>query len=195
MTPLPLEHLIQERKEKAIVSLSDSYAKAKLPLEEYERLAEYISKTESERELIVVEKIVAEYGDANSVKSDSVRHYDDDVVVGAHTGSKLTVLSSRTFSGAVKSGTSYVSLLGDGNIRIRRADLKTQKTILNIVAILGSSVISVEPGINVKNSVTPFLGSAEINRKVTKEAQDGWPELIIQGAAILGDIDVKLLKE
>ena len=67
MTPLPLEHLIQERKEKAIVSLSDSYAKAKLPLEEYERLAEYISKTESERELIGVEKIVAEYETAQKL--------------------------------------------------------------------------------------------------------------------------------
>jgi hypothetical protein len=57
-----LKEIIEERKEKAIENLSDSFAKNKLPLEEYERLVEYIQKIESERELIVVEKMVAEYG-------------------------------------------------------------------------------------------------------------------------------------
>jgi len=202
MTPLPLEHLIQERKEKVIVSLSDSFAKNKLPLEEYERLAEYISKTESERELIVVEKIVAEYGDANGTKSDGTKSdsprtsgIPDDDAAGIRAGGTLNILSSRTYQGAVKSGAIYASILGDGNIRIQRADLKAEKTVLNIVSILGSNVISVEPGIKVKNNAMALLGSAEINRKVTKEEQDGWPELIIQGATILGSIEVKLLKE
>ena len=57
-----LKEIVEERKEKAIENLSDSFAKNRLPLEEYERLVEYINKIESERELIVVEKIVAEYG-------------------------------------------------------------------------------------------------------------------------------------
>jgi hypothetical protein len=194
MTPLPLEHLIQERKEKVIVSLSDSFAKNKLPLEEYERLAEYISKTESERELIVVEKIVAEYSDANSTKANGTKS-DGMKSDSSSTSGTLNILSSRTYHGAVKSGAIYASILGDGNIRIQKADLKAEKTVLNIVSILGSNVISVEPGIKVKNNAMALLGSAEINRKVTKEEQDGWPELIIQGATILGSIEVKLLKE
>jgi hypothetical protein len=57
-----LKEIVEERKEKAIDSLSSSFAKNKLPLEEYERLVEYINKIESERELVVVEKMVAEYG-------------------------------------------------------------------------------------------------------------------------------------
>ena len=193
--PLPLGQLIQERKEQAIESLSDSYAKSKLPLEEYERLVEYINKTESERELIVVEKIVAECA---AVRAPGDTHDTNAVMenaTGEHiSGSVLTVLSSRTFSGAVKSGTNFVSILGDGNIIIQKADLKAQETVLNIVSILGNTTISVEPGINVKHNVIPFLGNAEISKKVHKQAEAGGLELIIWGSAILGNVEVNLIK-
>ena len=56
---LSLSEIIEERKGKTIENLSASYAKNRLPLEEYERLVEYINKIESERELVVVEKFVS----------------------------------------------------------------------------------------------------------------------------------------
>ncbi|MCL2601995.1 MAG: cell wall-active antibiotics response protein [Treponema sp.] len=200
MNPLPLAHLIQERKEKAVESLSDSFAKSKLPLEEYERLVEYINKTESERELIVVEKIVVEYSATGSVQfgdnaSDSKNTMSESPISESAAARIVTVLSSRTFSGAVKSGTTFVSILGDGNITIQKTDLKPQKTVLNVVSILGNTTIFVEPGINVKNNVVPFLGNAEMSKKVNKQAETGAPELIICGSAILGNVEVVLLKE
>jgi len=193
-----LREIVEERKEKAIENLSDSFAKNKLPLEEYERLVEYIQKIESERELIVVEKMVAEYGGGESPKKSTYEEDDDDDVDNyqrpEHQGSSLTILSSRTISGPVESGMQFVSILGSEHIKIRKKDLSKRKTVLNVVSILGESVISVESGIRVSNRAVPVLGGAWTDRKVERNAENGEPELVISGAALLGNITVKLLK-
>lgn len=192
-----LKEIIEERKGKAIEDLSDSYAKNRMPLEEYERLVEYIHKIESERELVVVERIVAEHGSGSEPPEES--SYDDDEI-DSHANyeggqnNNLVLLSSRTFSGPIKSGAQYVSLLGNGNIKIRRADLEKRKTVLNVVSILGENVIYVESGIKVSLNAVPILGNCSINQKVNEQTRSGEPELVISGAALLGDITVKLLK-
>jgi hypothetical protein len=195
-----LKEIVEERKEKAIENLSDSFAKNQLPLEEYERLVEYIQKIESERELIVVEKMVAEYGGSESPKNSNYGGNElpdevDDYHTPEHQGSSLTILSSRTISGPVESGMQFVSILGSEHIKIRKADLSRRKTVLNVVSILGESVISVESGIRVSNQAVPILGGAWTDRKVERNAENGDPELVISGAALLGNITVKLLKE
>jgi hypothetical protein len=197
-----LKEIIEERKEKAIDKLSDSYARNRLPLEEYERLVEYINKIESERELVVVEKIVAEYDSSGAKPAyEDDDEDEDDTVYNPHygdrgiSGSNLTVLSTRTFQGPIKSGTQFMSLLGSGQIKIRKADLSKRRTSLNIVAILGDFSVFVEPGINVINNAVPVLGTADVNHKVAKMAAPGEPELVISGTALLGTISVKLLKE
>jgi len=192
-----LREIVEERKEKAIQNLSDSFAKNKLPLEEYERLVEYIQKIESERELIVVEKMVAEYGGSETPKKPVYDDEDDEVdnfPRQTHQGSSLTVLSSRTISGPVESGMQFVSILGSEHIKIRKEDLSRRKTVLNVVSILGESVISVESGIRVSNRAIPVLGGSWTDRKVEKNAENGEPEIVIEGAALLGNITVKLLK-
>ena len=201
MKPLALKEIVEERKERAIETLSDSYAKDGLPLEEYERLVEYINKIESERELVVVEKIVAEYA-AVDTSQKPAKHYDedDDELDYHHQGNfnlmnNLNVMSSRVFFGPLKSGSQFVSILGSGEIKIRKSDLAKRQTILNAVSILGSNTIFVESGIRVINKVIPVLGSADVNRKVTKQAREGEPELVISGVALLGNISVKLLKD
>jgi hypothetical protein len=192
-----LKEIVDERKEKAIENLSDSFAKNKLPLEEYERLVEYIQKIESERELIVVEKMVAEYGGSEAPGKSVYEDEDDEVDSysgNTRQGSSLTILSSRTISGPVESGMQFVSILGSQNIKIRKADLSRRKTVLNVVSILGETVISVESGIRVVNKAVPVLGGAWTDRKVDKNAEAGEPELVISGAALLGNITVNLLK-
>jgi hypothetical protein len=196
-----LREIIEERKGKAIEDLSASFAKNRLPLAEYERLAEYINKIESERELVVVERIVAEYAgdDARDTASNkSVNYQDDDepdyYPNHAHSSSNLTVLSSRTFSGPIQSGAQYVSILGSEHIKIRKADLDKHRTVLNVVSILGESVIFVESGIRVINRAIPILGGAWVDQKISKQSQKGDPELVISGAALLGNITVNTLK-
>jgi len=192
-----LKEIVEERKEKAIENLSDSFAKNKLPLEEYERLVEYIQKIESERELVVVEKMVAEYGGSEMPKENVYEDDDDDEVDNSprytNQNSRLAILSSRTISGPVESGTQFVSLLGSEYIKIRKADLNRRKTVLNVVSILGECVIAVESGIKVSNRAIPILGSAWTDSKVERSAKTGDPELVIEGAALLGNITVRLL--
>jgi len=193
-----LKEIIEERKEKAIHSLSDSYAKNRLPLEEYERLVEYINKIESERELVVVEKIVAEHGRGEKPVYDDDEDGDDDEEKNSRfslSSSNVAVLSSRVFSGPLKSGTEVVSILGSGHIQIRRADLDKKKTVLKVVSVLGDIVVSVESGIRVKNKVLPILADSSISNKIGKMTEESDPELVISGVAVLGDIKVKLIKE
>jgi hypothetical protein len=64
-----------------------------------------------------------------------------------------------------------------------------------VVSILGECVISVESGIRVSNQAIPILGGAWTDRKVERNAENGELELVISGAALLGNITVKLLKE
>jgi hypothetical protein len=195
-----LREIIEERKGKAIEKLSDCYAKSRLPLEEYERLVEYINKIESERELVVVEKIVTEY-DGNGSKPagpDDDEDEDDQVYYGGISGSSisnLSVLSSRTYQGPVKSGAQFLSLLGSGQIKIRKADLSKRRTTIHIVTILGDNSIYVEPGINVINRAIPILGNSDVHHKVAKMAGAGEPELVITGTVLLGTISVKPLKD
>ena len=195
-----LKEIVDERKEKAIENLSDSFAKNKLPLEEYERLVEYINKIESERELVVVEKIVAEYGGSETPGEVRDNDYDDDDEVDNYRSSisshnNLTILSSRVINGPLRSGSQFISLLGSTEIKVRKEDLTKRRTKLDMVSILGECVIFVESGIKVVNKTIPILGGSWTDNKVNKQARDGAPELVISGAALLGNVTVKLLKE
>jgi hypothetical protein len=197
-----LKEIIEERKEKAIESLSDSYAKNRLPLEEYERLVEYISKIESERELVVVEKIVAEHSADYERSKTPVYEYEDeddddepDYSRHHHPANNVSIFSSRTFSGRLKPGSDLVTILGSASVKVRKADLAKRQTVFNVTTILGDSVIYVESGIQVKNKIIPILGDASVNNKVDKQAQPGGPELVITGLTLLGSLSVKLIKD
>ena len=191
-----LKEIIEERKGKAIESLSDSFAKNRLPLEEYERLVDYINKIESERELVLVEKLVAEHGGSETPAYDEDDDEDEpENFRVSRSSSNVAILSSRNFAGPLKSGTEIVSILGSGHIKIRRADLSKKKTVLNVVSILGENVVSVESGIKVTNKVLPILADSSVSSKINKQAQQGDPELVIKGIALLGEFSVKLIKE
>ena len=208
-----LKEIIDERREKAVETLSSVYAKNRLPLEEYERLVEYINKIESERELVVVEKIVAEYSNENdnggysekaakpekSVKRDeSPDNYPRNNYRSrayANPFNNLALFSSRQTEGSIRTGSQFVSILGSQHIKLTKADLAQKQTFLEIVSLLGEVVIFVEPGIRVINKAVPVLGGAWTNNKVNRQAQSSGPELFISGAAILGNISIKVLKE
>lgn len=205
-----LREIIEKRKEKAVEILSSSYAKNNMPLEEYERLVEYINKIESERELSVVEKIVDQYS-AEETKSGKTDRYDDDdseygpaeddgpndysrYQYGGIPGG-VAILSNRTVSGPLKSRSQYVSFLGSQQIKIRKSDLSKRRSTLEIVSILGETTIFVEPGIQVNNKAIPILGDARVDRKFFKQYRGDGPEINVTGFALLGSINVKPLNE
>ena len=194
-----LREIIEERKAIAVDTISVNYAKNRLPLEEYERLVEYINKIESERELAIVEKIVAEYDEKpRTVYRDAEQDdYDDETENDDNSDipGKLSILSSRTYSGPVRSGTQLISILGDGVIKIRKADLRKKRTVINVLTILGDVRIQVEPGIHVTNKSLAILADSKIDNKIFRQSTDKYPEIVIKGTILLGDLSVKLLKD
>ncbi|MCL2092942.1 MAG: hypothetical protein FWH12_01995 [Treponema sp.] len=202
-----LKEIVEERKEKAITDLSDGYARNRLPLEEYERLVEYINKIESERELVVVERIVAEHcadpgAEPSMAKPAPEEEDDDEEDYSRHQGYgsgiiNHSVLSARVYSGPVQTGSQFINILGSSHIMIRKKDLSKRRTRLQVMNILGETSISIESGIRIINKAIPVLGNSSINQRAKKQAgsEEGIPELEISGVVILGDLSVKLLKE
>ena len=107
----------------------------------------------------------------------------------------LVFLSSRTFSGSIKPNSQFVSILGSQHIKIRKADLSKKRTDLEIVTLLGETVIYVEPGIQVNNKTIPILGGSWTDKKIFKQSRDDEPEINISGVALLGNITVKPLRD
>ena len=196
-----LKEIIEERKNRAVETLSVSYAKNRLPLEEYERLVEYINKIESERELVIVEKIVAEY-EEKPAYHEQKKETDNTHSSNNYQNSdvNLAIFSTRNFTGPVKTGMQFISILGSQQIKLRKKDLTGSKTYLEIVTILGDTTIYVESGIRAVNRSVPVLANSDVSQKVTRQAEitgnpDEDRELIITGVALLGNISIKLLKE
>jgi hypothetical protein len=202
---LALKEIIEERKGRAVETLSASYAKNKLPLEEYERLVEYIHKIESERELVIIEKIAAEYNGLATASEHNVddepTSYDDEDVpdyshnLYHHLNNNMALFSARTISGPVKNRAQYLSIFGSQQIKIQKADLRKGRTFLDVVSLSGDNTILVEDGIQVINKAIPIFGNSDVSRKVNNQVQNGNRELIINGTAMFGNISIKLLKE
>jgi hypothetical protein len=205
---------IEERKTRAIEVLSIQFSKDALPVEEYERLVEYIHRVESERELVIVEKIIDETAryagteaDLDPEDSRGGRRGDDVFrstafrVGGYRSPGEVSIrpaiLSSRETAGdALRQEHSlFLSLLGTNVIDIQEGDLPPGQTVLDTVAILGETKILVPPGLTVSMRAVPIMGEARAGRGIEAQRLPGAPELVITGCALLGSIVVKVRKE
>jgi hypothetical protein len=185
----PLAVLIEERKNRAIETLSVQFSQNKLPMEEYERLVEYIHRAESERELTIIEKLVEE----------TARYTGGSYASAGQGNTKFhfTILSSRNTPGDIlrQNDCSFVNILGSNVVDIQEGDLPPGRTEMDVVAILGETKIFVPPGVAVTMQAVPIMGEAKIGRDVETQRSPGMPELVISGCSLLGSISVKLRKE
>jgi hypothetical protein len=191
---LTREIRLEERKNKVIEELSVQFSQNELPMEEYERLVEYINKAETERELAIIEKISRE----NSIYSGGTNNHQEERPSGPRNTvtdedkTSLALLSTRHLSGDFFTGKSHsiITVLGDQRIEIADGDLPNGRTELSVVSLLGDTKISVPPNVRVKVNVLPILGEANVARNDVPYSGYG-PELIISGVAILSSIKVK----
>ncbi|MDR1867984.1 MAG: cell wall-active antibiotics response protein [Treponema sp.] len=183
------EDTIEKRKNKAIELLSEQYAQNGLSVEEYERLVEYIYKSESPKELSLIESLVNE----------QVRQHPLSSAQPQQTSSKrstITILASRETTG-IKLHTlqSIITVLGDHTTTISDGDLPPGPTYLDITNILANNTVWVDPGITVRIEAMPILGNVSIDRNVEQRVRVGSPELIVTGITVLGNIVVKVKKK
>ena len=187
-----VKETIEERKKKAMDSLTDSLDQKKLSSEEFDMLEEYISNIENDREMMVAENMVTDYSKAEPEGSDSSNGKGKDKQQDSQNISRA-VFSSRTSSGPLKSESQFVSICGSTEIKVRKEDLCGQQTNLKVVSFLGGNTIFVEKGIRVVNRVAVILGAYSDDNKINEHAKDSDPQLIISGSAFLGKVAVKLL--
>jgi hypothetical protein len=192
---LTKEIRLEERKNKVIEELSVQFSQNELPMEEYERLVEYINKAETERELAIIEKISRE----NSIYSGGTNNTQDERAsrprenTDAHDDkTSVSLLATRHLSGDFFTGKSHslYSVLGEQVIEIEDGDLPNGRTEISVFSILGDTKISVPPNVRVKINAVPILGEAKVARNESGFSGYG-PELVINGMVVLSSIKVK----
>ncbi|MDR2418735.1 MAG: cell wall-active antibiotics response protein [Treponema sp.] len=190
----PRDAQIEERKNQAIEALSEQFSQNALPLEEYERLVEYINRVESERELVIVNKIVSETAlYAGNLTSDAAPA--SATPVSADAGKPkldLALFSNRGISGEMllTRRRLFIALFGNIIITIRDGDLPVGRTVLHVNAVFGNVTINVPPSLVVSMEATAYLGNAMSHSH--GQRLPGSPELVITGGAYLGNIEVKV---
>lgn len=180
---------MEEKKEKITEELSRQYSLNKISLEEYERLIEYTHKIETEKELIILEKITNENNVTNVYKS-----IEKEEINNAHIKNEYTILSSRKTFGSILNEINgkIINILGDNHIIINDDDLIKDETFMDIVVVLGEIVIHIPKNVTVINKAVPILGGIFGDEENRNNNQG--KKLTITGKIILGNITIKQMK-
>jgi hypothetical protein len=172
-----------EEKDKVTKELSDQYSQNIINMDEYERLLEYINKTETKKELTIIEKIIHE----NTVKN-------NEIIIEKSNEKNLSMFSWRTSN--VKSlngnGGKYISLFGANQLIVE--NLPKGRTILKINSIFGLIEIIVSKNIKIINKTVPIFSGIFQSQPTDEKADDDSPELYITGKAIFGNITIKRIE-
>ena len=158
--------------------LSLKYSLGEILLDEYERIAEFMNKIKTDRELIILGNIINENGSAE-IKNKPVKDL-------------YTVLSYRKTPGSIINETDgkIITILGENHIIIHEDDLTKEENVINIKVILGETFIHIpENTIIINEAITKMGGEIIIKDKYIKKNKNKF--LIIRGEAILGYITVK----
>jgi hypothetical protein len=177
---------MEDRKEKITEELSRQYSLNKISLDEYERLIEYANKIESEKELMILEKIASESNITTAYKDTGREKLNNGVVRNDYT-----ILASRKTPGSMINEVNgkFISILGDTHIIVRDDDLIGDESFVDVLVVLGEIVIHVPENITVINKAVPVLGGVFEDGKNRQNNQD--KKLTITGKIILGNITIK----
>jgi hypothetical protein len=181
---------MEDRKEKITERLSRQYSLNKISLEEYERLIEYAHKIETEKELMILEKIANE-----SDVTTAYKNTGKEKLHNAGARNDYTILSSRKTSGSALNEINgkIISILGDNHIMINDDDLIEDETFIDVLVALGEIVIHIPENITVINRAVPVLGGVFGDGENKHNNQN--KKLIIRGKIVLGNLTIKQEKQ
>jgi hypothetical protein len=184
-----MNELSETRKEKLVEELSTQYSLGKISLEEYERLIDYSNKIETDRELIIFEKIIQENSAPESYNDDT--EYAHNPKTGKDD---ITVLSSRRTPGSVASSITgrIITILGDHHLCFDEGDLRKNETVLDILVVLGEIVVHVPEDVTVIVNAIPIISGVFGNMRKRKGARGSGKKLIINGHIVMGNVTVKV---
>jgi hypothetical protein len=185
--------------ERLTKDLAELYAQNTIRVAEYERILEYINKIETEKEAVIIEKIIHEHGsrDVPAVQSapeTAVPHPGEHNLTPIRQDKpRLAVFSWR--SSAIEpvdgDGGAFTSLFGANRIIVDK--LPAGRTTLHIHSVFGLTEIVVSKGIRITNRALPFFGGIFMPLSPAEpdnEQGADMPELCISGTAVFGNITI-----
>jgi len=184
----------EERKNRLADMLSTQYSHNNITLEEYERLVKYSQNVETDKELLILEKLIEGHETVEVKKEDKIfpgsrPETRNDYPADSCQQNYFNLLSSRKTTGPITGG-NIMNVLGEHKIIITEDDLINDNTTINIMSLLGSVIIQVSDNINVDIRVIPILGEASAPDKIRNK--NFRKSLVITGNVILGDVKVKI---
>jgi hypothetical protein len=133
-------HNLDEEKNRLIQELSEQYSQNIINLGEYERVLDYLNKTETRKEINIIEKIINENMTENNELSILK---NNEVIIPKSNKKHLSMFSWRATN--VKSingyGGKFISIFGANKIIVD--NLPKGRTILNVNSIFGLTEIIV----------------------------------------------------
>jgi len=201
MSPANTGSELENRKNSAIDTLTDRFARNDIPMDEYERLVADVNRAQDFRELAVIEDIVSgaagpapQSAPYRAAASPAGRVDPDSPFIGEeNVQSSYAVLSERRLTGEWlrKPNAAVLSFLGSHVVDMRGMELPPGPTTLEAFALLGSVEIVVPQELAVRMEAVPVAGEVRIGKAVETRERAGEPVLVITGNAILGSIEVK----
>ena len=184
----------EERKNKLVDRLSTQFSHNNISIEEYERLVKYSQNIETEKELLILEKLI-EGHETTEIKKDEKIFADsqpgirNSYQIDSSPQNYFNLLSSRKTTGTLAGG-NIMNVLGEYKIIITEDDLINANTTINIMSLLGSVVLHVPENINVDIRVVPVLGDVSAPDNIRN--RNSRKSLVITGNVVLGDLKVKI---
>jgi predicted membrane protein len=173
--------IIDDEKKKIMEKLSIQFSLNKIPLDEYEKLVEYINKIQTDSEIKIFEKTLYAYeNDLVEIENNPIKNY-------------YTILSHRKTPGSIinEADGKIITILGENHIIIDEEHLIKEANTINIKIILGEMVIHVPENVIIINeAISKAGGEIRIKDKYTKKKKDKF--LIIRGDVILGYLTIKI---
>jgi predicted membrane protein len=184
----------EERKNKLVDRLSTQYSHNNISMEEYERIIKYSQNIETEKELLILEKLIeghetTEVKKEEKIFPDSQPGSRSNYQIDSSPQNHFNLLSSRKTTGPLTGG-NIMNVLGEHKIIITEDDLINDNTTINVMSLLGSVVFQVSENINVDIRVIPVLGDISAPDKIRNKYSR--KSLVITGNVVLGDLKVKI---
>lgn len=215
--PDPVEQGLRLRasdadRERVAEFLRDAYAEGRLTTDEYQARLEENFAAQTYGDLVPVLRDLpvppgavpvpgVDLNPASSVEAHAEElnifpgRSEDDLVINPHAGPANDTSLVAIFGSFERRGIwtapgeiGAYCVFGSGDIDFTGAALTSQVTTINALALFGGLKIYVPFGMDVRSEAAGVFGEVKV---ATGQPRAGAPQLIIKGAAIFGEIDIK----
>jgi hypothetical protein len=185
-----LIHDFQESKNRLTEELINSFLHNSISLENYEILIKSLQNVETENDLLNIKKMIGE-----NILLNTEEQYSHEIADKKRNS--YTILSYKNTPGSLinKISGKFITILGENTITINENDLIEDDTLINVISILGTTIIYVPDDIILEKHGDYLVGDIWIDKKVRNNRGIGRKKIIIFGEVILGEIIIKVKKE